>query len=95
MRSSLFRRTAFLVLCSSGVDAQQPQPKELLAHALHLADLYNWDDAGPLFAEAERLFVAEGDQSKTGVINARLRLGETPLLALQIRRIFHHPLREK
>ena len=30
--------------------------------ALHLADLYNWDDAGPAFAEAEHLFVDAGDQ---------------------------------
>ena len=62
MRSSLFRRTAFLVLCSSGVDAQQPQAKELLARALHLADLYNWADAAPAFTEAEQLFVSAGDQ---------------------------------
>ena len=35
---------------------------EMLDHALHLADLYNWDDAGKDFAEAEKLFVAAGDQ---------------------------------
>jgi CHAT domain-containing protein len=62
MRFSLLRQTVFLVICSSFVSAQQPQPKELLAHALHLADLYNWDDAGPAFAEAEHLFVDAGDQ---------------------------------
>jgi len=39
-----------------GRDAQQ-----LLDHALRLADLYNWDDAGKDFAEAEKLFVAKGD----------------------------------
>ena len=39
-----------------GRDAQQ-----LLDHALLLADLYNWDDAGKDFAEAEKLFVAKGD----------------------------------
>src|ERR1700727_420570 len=62
MLSSLLRQAAFLIVCCSFMDAQQPQAKELLAHALHLADLYNWDDAGPAFAEAERLFADAGDQ---------------------------------
>src|SRR5579863_8378255 len=62
MRYSLLRQTALLIVCASFVDSEQPDPKELLAHALHLADLYNWDDAGPEFAEAERLFVDAGDQ---------------------------------
>src|SRR5689334_4518770 len=35
--------------------------QQLLDHALRLADLYNWDDAGADFAEAERLFIAQGD----------------------------------
>jgi len=35
--------------------------QQLLDHALRLADLYNWDDAGKDFADAERLFVAQGD----------------------------------
>jgi len=55
-------RIVFLIACSALVEAQQPEPKELLARALHFSDLYNWDDAGPLFAKAERLFVGEGDQ---------------------------------
>src|SRR5580704_3865230 len=62
MLSSLLRQAAFLIVCCSFMDAQQPQPKELLARAVHLSDLYNWDDAGPLFADAERLFVGDGDQ---------------------------------
>ena len=62
MRSSLLRQTAFLMVYASFVDAQRPDPKELLARALHLADLYNWDDAGPAFAEAEHLFAEAGDQ---------------------------------
>src|SRR6266446_5295544 len=62
MQSIFLCRTALLVVCSSFVDAQQPQPKELLATALHLADLYNWADAAPAFTEAEQLFVAAGDQ---------------------------------
>ena len=55
-------RIAFLIFCASVVDAQQPQAKELLARALHFADLYNWDDAEPAFAEAEHLFTQAGDQ---------------------------------
>ena len=35
---------------------------EKLQHALRLADLYNWADAGPDFAEAEKMFLAAGDQ---------------------------------
>src|SRR6266404_1935074 len=62
MQSSFLRRTALLIVCSSLVDAQQPQAKELLARALRLADLYNWADAAPAFTEAERLFVGAGDQ---------------------------------
>lgn len=34
----------------------------LLDHALHLADLYNWADAAPEFAEAEALFNSAGDR---------------------------------
>ena len=33
-----------------------------LEHALHLADLYNWDDARDDFAAAENMFQAEGDE---------------------------------
>ena len=56
MKSSFLRPIALLIVCSSFVDAQQPQAKELLARALHLADLYNWADAAPAFTEAEQLF---------------------------------------
>src|SRR6266705_5176952 len=59
------RPTALLIACSSCVEAQQPQAKELLARALHLADLYNWADAAPAFTEAEKLFAGAGDQRNT------------------------------
>ncbi|HKE29316.1 MAG TPA: CHAT domain-containing protein [Bryobacteraceae bacterium] len=36
--------------------------KAKLEHALHLADLYNWDDARDDFATAENLFQAQGDE---------------------------------
>ena len=55
-------RTVLLVLCSSMVAAQEPQAKELLARALHFADLYNWGAAGPIFAEAEKRFDSTGDR---------------------------------
>ena len=35
---------------------------EVLQHALHLADLYNWSDAAEDFGDAENLFLASGDQ---------------------------------
>ncbi len=57
-----FRLIAIAALCVSLADAQEPHAEELLAHALHFADLYNWDDAGPVFAEAEHLFTEAGDQ---------------------------------
>src|SRR5581483_6041416 len=42
----------------------QPEndPAALLRSAEHLSDLFNWADAGPLYAQAEKLFAAEGDQ---------------------------------
>lgn len=57
-----FHRIAILILCASFMSAQQRNATELLARALHFAELYNWDDAGPDFTEAERLFTAAGDQ---------------------------------
>jgi CHAT domain-containing protein len=53
---------ALLIVCNSCIEGQQFQARELLARALHLADLYNWADAAPAFTEAEQLFVAAGDQ---------------------------------
>jgi hypothetical protein len=51
--------------------------KELLARAVHLADLYNWVDAAPAFAEAEHLFVDAGDRrnalyAKLGLIRSNI-----------------------
>ncbi|MDQ2944757.1 MAG: hypothetical protein M3Y27_02215 [Acidobacteriota bacterium] len=63
MRTS-FPLTVFLILSSSlpQLAAQrQPAAAEKLEHALRLADLYNWADAGPDFAEVERMFLAAGD----------------------------------
>src|ERR1041385_6148465 len=60
--SGLLRPIVILIVCNSCVAAQQVQAREMLARALHLADLYNWADAAPAFTEAEQLFVAAGDQ---------------------------------
>ena len=65
MQSRFLRRTALLIACSSCAAAQEPPAKELLARALHLADLYNWADAAPAFTEAEKLFARAGDQRNT------------------------------
>ena len=62
MQHIFVHRTVLLVLCSSIVAAQEPQAKELLARALHFADLYNWGAAGPIFAEAEKRFDSAGDR---------------------------------
>ena len=65
--SRLLRPIALLIAFSSFAEAQQTQAKEVLARALHLADLYNWADAAPAFTEAEQLFVAAGDQTERAV----------------------------
>jgi hypothetical protein len=43
-------------------DAQAPapfaDPRQALEKAERLADVYNWYDAHPYFAEAERMFLA-------------------------------------
>jgi CHAT domain-containing protein len=56
-----------IVLCVTASVAGRPQspsddPDALLKRALHFGDLYNWADAGPLFAEAEQLYAARGDK---------------------------------
>ena len=74
MRTS-FLIALFLILTSPlpRLTAQsQSVASEKLQHALHLADLYNWADAGPDFAEAERMFLAAGDQRNA--LYARLGL---------------------
>jgi len=37
-------------------------PTHFLREADHLSDLFNWADAGPLYAQAEKLFAAAGDE---------------------------------
>jgi len=47
-----------LPLCPQ--DRQPPQ--EILDHARHLADLYNWDDAARALPRPRKMFLAAGDQ---------------------------------
>lgn len=87
MKSSLLPQLAFLIVCNSFVDAQQPQAKEILARALHLADLYNWADAASAFAEAESLFVEGGDSrnalyAKLGLIRSNIEREQKTLPAV-------------
>jgi len=87
--SRLLRRMALLIICSSLGEAQQPQANELLARALHLADLYNWADAAPAFTEAEQLFVAAGDQrnalyARLGRIRSNIERDQLPSVSAQL-----------
>jgi hypothetical protein len=86
MRSTLFCGALLALFCSL-LDAQQRDPKEILAHAIRFAELYNWDDAGPEFREAERLFLVAGDQrntlfAKLGRIRSNSDNGQESLLAI-------------
>jgi CHAT domain-containing protein len=61
-----FIRLPLWFLLVAGWPSLTAQDKETanakLGHALHLADLYNWDDARDDFATAESMFQAEGDE---------------------------------
>jgi CHAT domain-containing protein len=88
-----FIRLSVIFLLAAGLlqlRSQDRQPAhEILAHALHLADLYNWDDAGKDFAEAERLFMAAGDQrnalyAKLGKIRSTVDQRALPATSAQL-----------
>lgn len=78
MRSS--STLALLLISVSPMRSLTAQPAqetaaEKLKHALRLADLYNWVDAGPDFAAAEKMYLAAGDQrnalyARLGVIRS-------------------------
>ena len=53
---------AILLAFGQLAPTQTGRAADLLDHALHLADLYNWVDAAPEFAEAEALFSSAGDR---------------------------------
>lgn len=87
MRFNLFCGALLVLFSSPLLDSQQREPKEILAHAIHFAELYNWDDAGPEFTEAEHLFLAAGDKrnalyAKLGRIRSNSDNGQESLLAI-------------
>ena len=73
------------------LNAQQKQQSasDLLHHALYLADLYNWAAAGPEFTQAEKMFVAAGDQrnalyAKLGRLRSTAEQGKVPAISAQL-----------
>lgn len=67
----------------------QRSASEVLQHALHLADLYNWSDAAEDFGEAEKLFLAAGDQrnalyARLGKIRSSAEQRALPALSVQL-----------
>src|ERR1017187_2117675 len=67
----------------------QRSASELLQHARYLADLFNWADAGPEFSQAEKAFVAAGDQrnalyAKLGRIRSTAEQGRLPVVSAQL-----------
>lgn len=67
----------------------QRSPSEVLQHALHLADLYNWSDAAEDFAGAEKMFVAAGDErnalyARLGKIRSSAEQRSLPVLSVQL-----------
>ena len=67
----------------------QRSASELLQHALYLADLFNWADAGPEFTNAEKLFRAAGDQrnalyAKLGRMRATVEQNSLPAFSAQL-----------
>ena len=89
----MIRLFDILFLLMLGLLPLRPQERQtaqdMLDHALHLADLYNWDDAGKDFAEAEKLFLAAGDQrnalyAKLGRIRSTVDQRALPTTAAQL-----------
>jgi tetratricopeptide (TPR) repeat protein len=72
----------------NGQQSQRSAP-DLLQHALYFADLYNWGDAGPEFSQAEKMFVAAGDQrnalyARLGKLRSTVEQGSLPAISAQL-----------
>ncbi len=79
-----FRQLIFVPLLIAPINAQPSTANEALIRALHFADLYNWADAAPAFAEAEKEFSAAGDKrntlyAKLGLIRSNVERGDQAL----------------
>ena len=91
---NIIRLVALTCVFGTGLlplNAQQNRhsASELLHHALYLADLYNWADAGPEFSQAEKMFVAAGDQrnalyAQLGRIRSTVEQGRLPVISAQL-----------
>ena len=86
-------RFTVILLMTVGLLPLRPQDArpahEILDHALRLADIYNWDDAGKEFAEAESRFRAAGDQrnalyAKLGRLRATVDQRALPATATEL-----------
>jgi CHAT domain-containing protein len=86
-----FAHVMLVTLLIAALNAQPSTANGALARALHFADLYNWADAAPAFAEAEKGFSAVGDKrntlyAKLGVIRSNIERGDQtlPLVSAQL-----------
>lgn len=76
---------------------QRNSPQYLLTDADHLAWLYNWPKAGPLYEKAEKGFVQTGDNrdalaARFGVIRAQIDSGSAPSLSSELAEELKTPL---
>jgi hypothetical protein len=55
-------------------------PRQAMEKAERLVDLYNWYDAHPYYVEAERMFLAQGDERNTLFARASRLRGEMQIL---------------
>src|SRR5438445_13137918 len=79
----------FAVWCCITQGHAQTSAHNHLDRALRLGNAYNWVEAGPEFVEAERLFVAEGDQknayyARLGKMRSTLQFGALPEVIVQL-----------
>src|SRR5258708_20084920 len=90
IRSGRFSVILLMAVALLPLRPQDTRPAhEILDHALRLADIYNWDDAGKEFAEAEKLFLATGDQrnapyAKLGRLRATVDQRALPATATEL-----------
>ena len=62
------------------IPAPFTDPRQAMEKAEHLADIYNWYDAHPFFLEAERMFLAQGDERNALFARASRLRGEMQIL---------------
>src|SRR4051812_14619917 len=90
MMITRFIAGTLLIPCSSLLYGQESHAKELLAEAVHFADLYNWADAAPAFTQAEQLFSTAGDKrnalyAKLGRIRSNIEHDQQTLTVISAR----------